>query len=68
MSEKQNIGVIIRKRRKELKMTQERLGDLVNLTPKYIQYIESGLRNPSLKTLNKIAKALETKIRDLFPL
>jgi transcriptional regulator with XRE-family HTH domain len=68
MSNKQNLGLIIRKRRKELKITQEKLGDLVNLTPKYIQYIESGMRNPSLKTLDKLAKALGTKVRDLFPL
>ena len=47
-------------------MTQESLANKIGVTPKYIQYIEATRRIPSLKILNKIAKVLEVKVKDLF--
>jgi len=52
--------------RRRLKMTQESLANKIGVTPKYIQYIEATRRIPSLKILNKIAKVLEVKVKDLF--
>lgn len=63
----ENVGKLIRKVRKTLKMTQDKLSELVGVTPKYIQYLESGKRNPSLKTLRKIAKNLGKSVKDFLP-
>lgn len=63
---KENVGEVMRKFRKSIKMTQEKLADSVGVSPKYIQYIETARRNPSLKTLYKIAKALKVRVKDLF--
>ena len=56
----------IRTYRRRLKMTQEELANKAGVTPKYIQYIEATKRIPSLKSVNKIAKALGVKVKDLF--
>ena len=61
------LGKRIRQLRKKSKLTQEQLADKVGVTPKYIQYLESANRIPSLKLLYKIAKELDVKVRDLFP-
>lgn len=60
------VGPMIKKARKTANLTQDKLAETVDLTSKYIQYIESGRRNPSLKVLSKIASALKVKIKDLF--
>ena len=49
------LGKEIKKLRKKLNMTQEKLAEKINLSAKFIQFIESGDRTPSIKTLNKIA-------------
>lgn len=61
-----SLGKKLKQYRKTRKLTQEALADKVRVTPKYIQYLESAKRIPSLKILYKIANALEVKIRDLF--
>jgi len=60
------LGRHIQKFRKKAKLTQEELANKVNLSTKYIQFIETAHRRPSLKTLHKVAKALNIKIKDLF--
>lgn len=61
------LGRNIRRLRRKDKLTQEQLAEKVKVTPKYIQYIESAKRIPSLKLLYKIARVLGVKVRDLFP-
>jgi DNA-binding XRE family transcriptional regulator len=61
------VGKGVKKFRKQTKMTQEQLAERVRLSTKYIQFIESGQRVPSLKTVYRIAKALGVKVQDLFP-
>lgn len=39
-------------------MTQEKLAERANLDPTYISGIERGLRNPGIKNVARIAKAL----------
>lgn len=63
----QGVGKFIRKARKSADMTQEKLAESIDLTPKHIQYIESSKRNSSLKTIYKIARALKVKAKDLIP-
>lgn len=52
------IGKVIKKYRKELKMSAQALGDKAGLSRGYIYEIESGKKTPSLDTLKVIAQAL----------
>lgn len=61
------LGKQIKKLRKASEMTQERLAEKIHLSAKYIQFIEAGNRTPSLKTLNKLASALNVSVNKLFP-
>ena len=46
--------------------SQERLAELAGLHRTYIGGVERGLRNPSLKSLQRIAKGLSVGVVDLF--
>jgi transcriptional regulator with XRE-family HTH domain len=46
-------------------LTQEKLAELTDLDPTYISGIERGRRNPALKNIVKIAKALKTSVAKL---
>lgn len=61
------LGKNIKRIRRNKNLTQEKLAEMVKVTSKYIQYIESGKRSPSLKSLYKIAKALNVQVKDLMP-
>lgn len=60
------LGSKIKRARKQLRLTQDGLAEKTGLSTKYIQFIESATRKPSLKTLYKLAKALEVNVKDLF--
>ncbi len=60
------LGYRIRSLRKSSGLSQEQLGELANLHNTYIGAIERGERNPSLKSLERIAEALKIKVGDLF--
>lgn len=59
MTNLKRLGEKIKHLRKEKGLTQEKLAELAKIDPKTIIEIENARRrNPTLKTLNKIAKAL----------
>ena len=60
------IGGKIRKARKERRLTQEDLAHLARIDPKSVIEIEAGKRNPTLKTMRKIALAFKLKLEDLI--
>jgi transcriptional regulator with XRE-family HTH domain len=60
------LGDRIRTLRQARGWTQERLAELANLDRSYIAGIELGGRNPSLKTLDRLAAAFHVGIADLF--
>jgi transcriptional regulator with XRE-family HTH domain len=55
----------IRHYRKKAKMTQERLGELADLNPKYIGEVERMEKTISVDALARIASALTVRLRDL---
>jgi transcriptional regulator with XRE-family HTH domain len=59
-------GKAIRRRRRELDLSQEELAERAGLHRNYVSGIETGTRNPSLKNIEKLAKALEISIARLF--
>ena len=52
------LGLNVRKAREAKTITQEKLAENAGLDPTYISGIERGLRNPGVKNVAKIAKAL----------
>lgn len=66
MANYKKIGEKIRKFRKDKDITQEKLAELAKVDPKSIVDIESGKRNPTLKTISKIAQKLNVPLSDLL--
>lgn len=62
----QKLGNKIRELRIELNYSQEKLGELTGLDRTYISGIERGVRNPSIKNIEKIAKSLKVKTSELI--
>jgi len=61
-----NFGNKIRETRKKQGISQEGLADLADLDRTYVGGIERGIRNPSLRNIGKVARALKVKPKDLF--
>jgi transcriptional regulator with XRE-family HTH domain len=60
------IGKAIRALRESKKLSQERFAFKCGLHRTYISDVERGTRNVSVESLEKIAKALKIKVKDLF--
>jgi putative transcriptional regulator len=52
--------------REKLHLTQEQLAEKVGVRRETILFLEKGKYNPSLKLAHDIAKALESKIEEIF--
>jgi transcriptional regulator with XRE-family HTH domain len=59
------LGSNVRRYRQRRALTQERLAASADLDPTYISGIERGVRNPSILSVIRIAKALETNVSSL---
>lgn len=59
------IGLKVKTQRNFLGVSQEELAERTSLDRTYISLLERGKRNPSLLTLIKIAKGLETSVSTL---
>ncbi len=57
------IGEMIKKARKEKKLTQEELGKLINVQKAQISRLEKNTNNISLETIIKVFKAMNVKIK-----
>ena len=66
MDIQKEFGRLVRTRRRALDMSQEELGARSDLNRGYISDIERGLRNPSLKVIDRVAKALGMELDELF--
>jgi transcriptional regulator with XRE-family HTH domain len=56
----------VRKLRQARGMTQEHLADKTGVTREYIARLEGGRYDPSLSTIEKLAKALKVKPAELL--
>jgi transcriptional regulator with XRE-family HTH domain len=59
-------GKAVRRRRRELDLSQEKLAEYAELHRTYISSIERGKMNPSLENVEKLAQALKISISALF--
>jgi transcriptional regulator with XRE-family HTH domain len=60
------VGASVRRIRRSKKLSQEKLAYLSELDRTYIQSIEKGKRNISVKVLFQISKALNVSILELI--
>jgi CheY-like chemotaxis protein len=63
---KLRLGIAIRNKRSEMGISQEELADRAGLHRTYISDIERGARNPSLESIDRLARALEISLPVLF--
>jgi len=59
-------GQAVRRRRIELDLSQEKLAERADLHRTYIADIERGVRNVSLRSIEKLGRAIEVSIPDLY--
>ncbi|MDD5069013.1 MAG: helix-turn-helix transcriptional regulator [Candidatus Pacebacteria bacterium] len=62
------LGEKLRSTRRERNLTQQQLGDLSDLSYKYVGEIERAEKNPSIDVLNRIADALKVDLLELLDL
>jgi two-component system, response regulator len=60
------LGVAIKTQRTSLDISQEELAYRAGLHRTYISDLERGVRNPSVDSIGKLARALEVSVSDLF--
>lgn len=66
-SSKNNISKTVKRLRKKIGISQEKLARLADVSNNTVINIEAGKQaNPTIETLKKIAKALNTSIEDLL--
>lgn len=61
-----NYGKKLREIRIENKLTMEKVAKKTKLSASYICRIEQGVRNPTIKTLDKLSKAYKMNFIDLI--
>ena len=66
--DKKFIGRQIRLRRMEQNISQEKLSELIDISPRHMCTIENGKSFPSIDTLVKIAEILNLDLNDFFRL
>ena len=59
------LGLNVRRAREGKTFTQEKLAEKAGLDPTYISGIERGLRNPGIKNVARLARALGLTIGEL---
>ena len=60
------LGSAIRNRREALGVSQEAFGDRIRVNRAYYGDLERGTRNPTVQSLDRVAKGLGTTIAVLF--
>ena len=66
MKLEKTFGNNVRKWRKMRDLSQETLAEKAQLHPTYVSGVESGNRNPTIKVVDRIAKALDVEPGQLF--
>lgn len=64
---RKGLGRKIQKTRKALGITQEEFAYRTGISRTHAGHIEQGRKSPSFKVLEKMAKILRVKVKELFP-
>src|SRR5258708_31917693 len=65
-AKKPHFGEVIRRRRRELDLTQDEVASRIKTSSPYVGLLESGKRHPSDKIVTRLAEALGLDSRELF--
>jgi transcriptional regulator with XRE-family HTH domain len=60
------LGLAVKARRQELKLTQEQLANDGKLHQRWVSNVENGKRNPSYGSLRRLAAGLELSTSELL--
>ena len=63
---KQKFGKRVRELRKSKGFTQEQIAEIINIEPPNVSKMENGLHFPQPDKIEKIAKALNVDVHELF--
>lgn len=63
---KQLLAIRLKELRKSRGLTQEKLAELIGRDTKHISKLEIAGSYPSIETLERIAKALNVELKDIF--
>ena len=66
MDIKQKFGNRIKELRKQKGLSQEKLANMAEIDRTYLPTIEKGERNVSIEVVERLAKALDVKVKELF--
>ena len=66
MDARRCLAINIRKLRVRRGLSQEAFADHAGIDRTYVSRLERGFQNPSLSVIEKIARALDAKLSDLF--
>ncbi len=66
MLNRKEFGAAIRNARIENKLTQEKLAEMLGVTPVHVKQLESGSRMPSVELLHSIAITLNFSVDRVF--
>lgn len=66
MDIKQRLGQKLKELRKQKGLSQEKLANMAEIDRTYLPTIEKGERNVSIEVVERLAKALDVKVKDLF--
>ncbi len=66
MLNRKEFGAAIRNSRIENKLTQEKLAEMLGVTPVHVKQLESGSRMPSVELLHSIAITLNFSVDRVF--
>jgi transcriptional regulator with XRE-family HTH domain len=58
--------MVLRRRRRQLEMTQQQVARRVNVRANYVGYLERDMRRPSTAVLAKLARVLDLDKEELF--
>ncbi len=60
------LGTVLRRRRRQLEITQQEVARKVGVRANYVGYLERDMRRPSTPVLVKLAKTLDLDREELF--
>jgi transcriptional regulator with XRE-family HTH domain len=66
MDVQRRVGINLQRLRHEKGLSQEELAHSADVHQTYLSGVESGKRNPSVRVLERLVKALEVDIEELF--
>ena len=61
-----DLGKKVQKFRQKKDISQVKMAEMIGVSPTYIGFIEQGVRNPSIATLDKVARVLGVKLSEFF--